>query len=140
MPVFPSEEWLDDYVERINSSKEYEEAAATWEGDLSYVFEREPDKGVPDDVWVWIDLWHGKCRGAKQGVPQEEGEKAKFIIRAPYSRWKEVIRRELDPIKGMMQGKLKLKGDLPTIVRYVKAANELVNIAASVPTEFVDET
>lgn len=138
MAVFPSEEWLELYVERINASKDYEEAAATWEGDLSYVFEREPDKGVPDDVWVWIDLWHGKCRGAKQ-VDIQEGEKAKFIIRAPYSRWKEVIRRELDPIKGMMQGKLKLKGDLPTIVRYVKAANELVNIAASVPTEFLDE-
>ncbi len=52
---------------------------------------------------------------------------------------KEVIKRELDPVKGMMQGKLKLKGDLPTIVRYVKAANELVNLAGSVPTEFVDE-
>lgn len=139
MSVFPSEEWLSAYVEQINASKEYEEAAATWEGDLSYVFEREPDKGVPEDVWVWIDLWHGKCRGARFGVTSDEGEKAKFTIRAPYSRWKEVIRRELDPIKGMMQGKLKLKGDLPTIVRYVKAANELVNIAASVPTEFVDE-
>ena len=71
--------------------------------------------------------------------PVEEGEKARFIIRAPYSRWKEVIRKELDPVKGMMQGKLKLKGDLPTIVRYVKAANELVNLAQTVPTEFVDE-
>jgi len=124
MPVFPSEEWL---------------TAASWEGDLAYVFEREPDKGLPDDVWVWIDLWHGKCRGARQNVPQEEGEKAKFIIRAPYSRWKEVIKGELDPIKGMMQGKLKLKGDLPTLVRYNRAATELVNIAASVPTEFIDE-
>ncbi|MGZ4144490.1 MAG: SCP2 sterol-binding domain-containing protein [Actinomycetota bacterium] len=139
MPVFPSEEWLTEYVERINGSKEYAEAAATWEGDLSYVFEREPDMGVPDDVWVWIDLWHGKCRGAKYGVPEEEGDKARFIIRAPYSRWKEVIRKELDPIKGMMQGKLKLQGDMPTIVRYVKAANELVNIAGSVQTQFVDE-
>jgi len=139
VPVFPSEEWLTEYVEQINASKEYEEAAATWEGDLSYVFEREPDKGVADDVWAWIDLWHGKCRGAKYGLTEADGEKAKFIIRAPYSRWKEVIRKELDPIKGMMQGKLKLKGDLPTIVRYVKAANELVNIAGSVPTEFVDE-
>jgi len=139
MPVFPSEEWLTAYVERINASKDYEEAAASWEGDLAYVFEREPDKGLPEDVWVWIDLWHGKCRGARQNVSQEEGEKAKFIIRAPYSRWKEVIRRELDPIKGMMQGKLKLKGDLPTLVRYNRAATELVNIAASVPTEFIDE-
>ncbi len=139
MAQFPSEAWLNEYVERINDSKDYEEAAATWEGDIAYVFEAEPDKGVPSDVWVWIDLWHGKCRGARFDVSQDEGEKAKFLIRAPYSRWKEVIRKELDPVKGMMQGKLKLKGDLPTIVRYVKAANELVNIASSVQTEFVDE-
>ena len=139
MPEFPSEAWLNEYVERINSSPEYKEAAASWEGDVSYVFEAEPDKGVPEDLWAWLDLWHGECRGAKYSVTQEEGEKAKFIIRAPYSRWKEVIRKELDPVKGMMQGKLKLKGDLPTIVRYVKAANELVNLAQTVPTEFADE-
>ena len=139
MPEFPSKEWLDVYVERINQSSEYKEAAATWEGDVCYVFEPEADKGVPDEIWAWLDLWHGDCRGAKYGLAAEEGEKAKFIIRAPYSRWKEVIRKELDPVKGMMQGKLKLKGDLPTIVRYVKAANELVNLAGSVPTEFVDE-
>ena len=64
MPVFPSQEWLTEYVDLINASKEYEEAASSWEGDLSYVLEREPDKKVPDDVWVWIDLWHGKCRDA----------------------------------------------------------------------------
>lgn len=139
VPEFPSEAWLNQYVERINSSPEYKDAAATWEGDISYVFEAEPDKGVPEDLWAWLDLWHGECRGAKYALRPEEGEKAKFIIRAPYSRWKEVIRKELDPVKGMMQGKLKLKGDLPTIVRYVKAANELVNLAGSVPTEFVDE-
>jgi putative sterol carrier protein len=139
MPEFPSKEWLDVYVERINGSAEYREAAATWEGDISYVFEAEPDKGVPADLWAWLDLWHGECRGAKYGVAEDEGDKAKFIIRAPYSRWKEVIKKELDPVKGMMQGKLKLKGDLPTIVRYVKAANELVNLAGSVPTDFVDE-
>ena len=72
MPVFPSQEWLTEYVDLINGSKEYEEAASSWEGDLSYVFEREPDKKVPDDVWVWIDLWHGKCRDAKFGVAQED--------------------------------------------------------------------
>ena len=139
MPLFPGREWLDEYVVRINQSAEYREAAATWEGDIAYVFEAEPDKGVPEEQWAWLDLWHGECREARYPVTPEEGEKAKFIIRAPYSRWKEVIKKELDPVKGMMQGKLKLKGDLPTIVRYVKAANELVNLAASVPTEFVDE-
>jgi putative sterol carrier protein len=138
MAEFPSEDWLNEYVKRINESSEYKEASATWEGDVAFVFEAEPDNGVPEDIWAWLDLWHGECRQGKL-VPAEEGEKARFIIRAPYSRWKEVIRKELDPVKGMMQGKLKLKGDLPTIVRYVKASNELVNLAGSVPTEFVDE-
>ena len=138
MPQFPTAEWLEQYKDLINQSQAYREAAATWEGDLAYVIEAEPDKGLPEDVWAWVDLWHGECRDAKI-IPAEEGESSRFIIRGPYSRWKEIIRKELDPIKGMMQGKLKLKGDLPTIVRYVKAANELVNIASSVPTEFPDE-
>jgi putative sterol carrier protein len=138
MPEFPSPEWLAEYVERINASPAYREAAATWEGDVAYVIEPEPDKGVAQEVVAWLDLWHGQCRGARI-VTAEEGEKARFVIRAPYSRWKEVIRKELDPVKGMMQGKLKLKGDLPTIVRYVKAANELVNLAQTVDTQFLDE-
>src|SRR5438045_3775431 len=45
MPTFPSKEWPDEYVNRINGSAEYREAAATWEGDIAYVFEAEPDKG-----------------------------------------------------------------------------------------------
>lgn len=136
---FPSEEWVDEYVRRVRESQAYRLAAADWEGDLCFVFEAEPDRGVPEPVWVWMDLWHGEVRGHRYGVRPEEGERARFVIRAPYSRWKEVIRRELDPIRGILQGKLKLRGDLPTIVRHVQAANELVNVAASVPTRFVDE-
>ncbi|HEX2030549.1 MAG TPA: SCP2 sterol-binding domain-containing protein [Actinomycetota bacterium] len=138
MPVFPSQEWLDEFVERVNQSPTYREAAATWEGDVCFVFEAEPDKGLAEDLYGWLDLWHGECRAGKLVSPQQ-GDRAKFVIRAPYSRWKEVIKKELDPVKGMMQGKLKLRGDLPTIVRYVKASNELVNLATTVPTEFIDE-
>jgi putative sterol carrier protein len=138
MTRFPSEDWLAEYVRQINASQSYRDAAETWEGDVAYVIEAEPDRGVPEDVWAWLDLWHGTCRDGRLVSPQE-GERARFLIRAPYSRWKEVIKGELDPVKGMMQGKLKLRGDLPTIVKHVKAANELVNVAQTVPTEFSDE-
>ena len=138
MALFPGEEWWSAYVERINASDDYRAAAADWEGDITFVFEAEPDKGVPLDVWAWMDLRHGVCRRGAF-VPAAEGGRAPFVIRAPYTRWKQVIRKELDPIKGMMQGKLKLRGDLPKILRYVSAATELVNIAGTVPTEFVDE-
>ena len=68
-----------------------------------------------------------------------EAMKAPFCITGDYGRWKQVLRKELEPIKGMMQGKLKLKGDLPTIVRAVQAAQELVNSAAKLDTKFLDE-
>ena len=138
MAVFPSDEWLHVYEERINGSPEYREAALTWEGDIAFVFEAEPNRGVPEDLWAWMDLWHGECRGARM-VDPSEGSTAPYVIRAPYTRWKDVLRGELDPVKGMMQGKLKLQGDLPTIIRYVRAANELVHLTMTVPTEFLDE-
>ncbi len=138
MATFPSDEWLTIYRERINDSADYRDAAADWEGDISFVFGAEPDRGVSTDLWAWLDLWHGECRGARM-VDPAEGGKAPYVIRAPYSRWKEVLRGDLDPVKGMMQGKLKVLGDLPTIIRYVRAANELVHLTMSVPTEFLDE-
>ena len=138
MPVFPTAEWFEEFVRQIENSAEYREAAAGWEGDVSLVFEAEPDKRVPEDIWGWLDLWHGECRRGVL-VTREEGAKARFVVRAPYSRWKQIILGELDPIKAMMQGKLKLKGDLPMILRYIRAANLLVALAEKVPTEFVDE-
>jgi putative sterol carrier protein len=136
--VFPGEGWFAEFVDRINASEEYRNAAAKWEGDVSLVFEAEPDKGVPEDVWGWLDLWHGECRRGRL-VNAKEGAAARFVVRAPYSRWKDIIRGKLDPVKGIMQGKLKLRGDLPAILRHVRAANELVHLASGVETEFVDE-
>lgn len=138
MATFPSEEWTKLYVELINGSKEYAEAADTWEGDVAFVFEAEPENGVPDTLRAWFDLWHGECRSYRYGIDEAEAGKSQFVFTAPYSRWKDIIRKDLDPIKGIMQGKIKLKGDLPRVVRYVKASNELVNLATEVPTEFID--
>ena len=137
--MYPSEAWMKEWTEKINASKEFEDAAATWEGDICFVFKAQPDKGLADDLWTWMDLWHGKCRDYKYDLSPEEGEKARFVIQAPYSRWKEVVTQELDPIKGMMAGKLKLKGDIFTMIRHVKAAKAIVNVAGTVETEFIDE-
>ena len=49
-------------------------------------------------------------------------------------------RNALDATKGMLQGKLKLKGDLPTIVRYTKASQEMTECTTRIPVEWPDET
>lgn len=136
MALFPSEEWLGRYRELINGSEEYREAGRTWEGDIAFVMEAEPDHGVPHDLVAWLDLRGGVCHGARMIDAADVG-RAAYQIRAPYSRWREVLLGDLDPVKGVMQGKLKVRGDLPNIVRHVRAANELVRLTTLVPTEFL---
>jgi putative sterol carrier protein len=135
--AFPTEAWFQALVSLINASDEYREAAADWEGDIAFLVEAEPDRGLAADVWGLLDLWHGACRGGGV-IDAERGRDAAYVLRAPYSRWREVVTGELDPIKAMMQGKLKVQGDLPTIVRQVRAANELVELTQQIPTEFPD--
>ena len=47
-----------------------------------------------------------------------------------------MIEGELDPIQGMMMRKLKLDGNLMKIMRYPKAAKEIVSCCADVPTDW----
>ena len=139
MPVKAfSEEWASAFKDEVNRSSTYKSAAKGWKWTVGLVVEAEPDKHFPESRGVVMDLFDGEARDIKVG-PAADAQKCDFVITAPYSRWKEVATKQLDATKGMLQGKLKLKGDLPTIVRYVKAANELVNIAGHVPTEFVDD-
>jgi putative sterol carrier protein len=135
---FPTDPWFQALIERINASGSYREAAEGWEGDVAFLVEAEPDRNLPADVWGLLDLWHGSCRGGGI-IDAERGRTSTFVISAPYSRWKDVVKGELDPVRAMMQGKLRVQGDLPMIVRYVKAADELVQLCGTVPTRFPDE-
>lgn len=136
--VFPSEEWVKAYWDAINAS-DYAETGKTWnQGVVALVCKAETSMGLDEDVGIWLDLHEGQCRDARV-VSGDEARTAPFVVTGDYARWRQVIEGKLDPVKGMMQGKLRLKGDLPTIVRYVKASKTLVASAANVETEFLDD-
>jgi hypothetical protein len=138
MPVFPSSDWLDAYVAVINASPAFAEAAKDFEADLSYVFEADPDHGHDTDVWASAGVSGGVCRWWRYDVGPEAGSRVEFVLRAPYSLWKAIILGQVDPMEAMLDGDLAVTGHLPTLLRYVRAANELVNLAGSVSTDFVD--
>ncbi len=136
--MFASQAWFEAFTVEINASEQYRDVASDWEGDIAFRIMAEPDRGVPEDIYGYLDLWHGTCR-AGNVISEAEAAGAAYTIAAPFSRWKDVVQGDLDPIKGMMQGKLRVRGDLPTIVRYVKAANELVALTNNVDTQYQDE-
>jgi putative sterol carrier protein len=138
--LFPSDEWTVAYKDALNASAAYKQAGKDWtHGVVAMVVKADPAIGIAEDTAMWLDVHQGECRACTL-MPASKAEAAAFIIVADYARWKSVIRKELDPIKGMMQGKLKLtKGHMPTIVKYVQSSRELVETTSKVPTKFKDE-
>ena len=131
MLKFPSAEWIEEFHKILNENKAYQEAAKNWEGDFLFVI--TPDEGLNREYVYYMDLWHGKCRDAYL----VEGEKkAKFVFKGPYSNWKKVIRKELDPIRGLIRGLFTVDGDSRVILDQAKAAQELVNTASKIPVIF----
>jgi putative sterol carrier protein len=137
---FPSPEWAAAYKDAINANAAYKTAGKDWTyGVVAMVVKADPTLRISEDTGLWLDVHQGTCRECKV-VSAAAAQDAAFVLYADHARWKQVIKKELDPIKGMMQGKLKLtKGHMPTIVKYVNASKELVESTSRVPTQFRDE-
>ncbi|MGD2147291.1 MAG: SCP2 sterol-binding domain-containing protein [Anaerolineae bacterium] len=130
---FPSDEWIKALSDQLNESDSYERSAKDWEGD--FVFVVRPDEAYPATAYLYLGLYHGKSPAAAMVESLEERD-VEFVIGAPFSTWRRVIEGKLDPIQGMMTGRLKLSGNLMKIMRYPKAAQEIVACCALVPTDW----
>jgi len=130
---FPSDEWIKALSSKLNESEAYERSAKDWEGDFLFIV--EPDDAYDGTAYLFLGLYHGKSPDAAM-VESEEEREAEYVLRAPFSNWRKVIEGELEPIQGMMTRKLKLAGNMMKIMRYPKAAKEIVSCCALVPSDF----
>ena len=95
----------------------------------------EPDEVFDDTAYLFLGLLHGKSSGAAMIASEDERE-AEFVLRAPFGNWRRVIEGELEPIQGMMTRKLRLTGNLMKVMRYPKAAMEIIACCTLIDTEF----
>ncbi len=133
-----SPEWVDAFEKNIQEDELYKKVAKKWEGTVVIHILGDPAIGLDGDIFMLMDLWHGDCRSVRL-VPEETGKNADYVLTGNFERWESVLKKELDVVKAMMQGKIKLKGSLPVIVRFVKACVRLVELAAGIDTRFQTE-
>lgn len=134
--LFPSREWAEIFMDELNNDDEFAKAGAKWEGDINFVIQDLP--GTATNEVIYLDLWHGKCRGVDY-TAERDAKDAAFDIIAPLSNWKRVISKQIGPIPAMVSGQLKVKGNLPYILRYVVSAQRMVECAGRLNTIFPDE-
>jgi putative sterol carrier protein len=135
MIPFATPAWAAALQDAINASPTYREAARVWEGDFWFIVEPDGGGAAQERVLIYVDLWHGACRLCEIAA-DESLRTPEFRISAERKNWRRVVERQIDPIRALMTGSLKLKGNMAKVMRNVKAAQELVLCAAAVPTEF----
>lgn len=137
---FGTQEWAEAYVKAINANENYRDAAGPkgfppdgWEGDFLFVV--EPSGNLDHEIRMFVGLYHGECTGSRVLKEGEETD-AEYIYSGPYDAWEQVLKKELDPIRGLLAGKFKLQGDMAKVLKATRAAAELVNSTTTIDTEF----
>ena len=131
-----TDKWAQEWSRQIKANAAYRKAAANWEGAIALVMTADTGFGVTTERSVVADLWHGECRGAK-AASAADLDATPYVIKATPETWKNVLAGDVDPIFGLMRGKLKLaRGSVFSLVPYAVAAKELVNSASAVDTAF----
>ncbi len=135
MPDFPSQEWADIFCKYINESEEYRRSAQGWVWPILFTVEDLPPDlkaKYGDRPAILVKLENGRCLEAKF-LSEYTGNEAPFIISGKYDDWRELIEKGMNPVNALVRRKIRLvKGNFSTILRYPKAAIELVNIAKKV--------
>ncbi len=133
---FASKEWLEAYKEALNGElgKAWQEAAKEWEGDFLFVI--NADDRLKETVHYYIDLFHGECRKVEMILDASSLPKAEFEYIGSYSNWEKLLKREIDPLRGILMRKFKLVGNKAKLMR-TTVAKELVETARKMETRFV---
>jgi putative sterol carrier protein len=132
VPTFPSDAWADGFRQALNDNPEYARAAAAWEGDFLLVVLPEP--AIPNGLGIHLELAHGKCTGARI-VDDPSKVRSEFVVEGSRTSWERLLRREIDPIQGIMNGTFRLKGNMLKALRFQRAAKEMLDTAGRVPRD-----
>jgi putative sterol carrier protein len=133
--IFPSEEWLKDLEQELNSDSRYQGIAKNWEGDLLFFI--EPDGNLKERLSFYLDLWHGTCRKVEYKPAPEAHPNPTFTLTASYKDITSILQGKLNPMTAMMTSKLKVKGSMGYMMRNVPTVLDFVRVAQEATTEIL---
>jgi len=133
--IFPSAEWLNALEVKLNGDAHYNQIAKNWEGDL--IFEIQAQGNLKQQLIMYLDLWHGKCRKVEYAPDSASHPKSTFILRSPYDNFTAILQGRLDPMTAMMTSKLKVEGSLAYMMRNVPTVLDFVRCAREITTDIL---
>lgn len=128
MPKWCTVEWFEELKRRW---LEDEEAQKLLKGLTTIQTFRVVDK--PEVEKISLSIVDGKPEEIEVAKPEFVG---KYNFEATWENWRKMLEGEVDPVKTIMSGKIKLKGHLLSLLRRLKGFLRLLSLLKSVKTEW----
>ena len=126
-----SDMYLEHFKEKLNGDKAYNDLAAKVEDSYTLVLQAEPDKGVEETRVIGFEISKGKMTDIWKGERDTS-----FILSAPYRVWVDILLGKIGANRAFITRKLKIKGNMPRLLKSAKATDRLVELLQGMPTEF----
>jgi hypothetical protein len=134
MPLYASNEWLDEVQRRLNADPAVEAQAKNLEADLQYVIEAELGAGFPETREIGWRMEGGRCTETWEGM-----RAADFVMVAPFSVFKKVNLGEASAADVMMKGELQIQGDLSELMANMGALGAMQAVLEQMAKEGATE-
>ncbi len=135
MPVFPSSEWMDAFCGHLESHPQVGDVAAGLEGVYRFVVE-------PAGPLAERHTYDVAIRPAAGGadVAVVTGSNApRLTLTTDYHRWQQLVGGELDVAMAVMLRRLRVSGDLSSLMGNVGSARPLVESLHAVETVWLEQ-
>lgn len=136
MPVFPSSEWMDAFCAHLESHPQAAEVAEGLDGVYRFVI----DPAGPLDQRHTYDVAITPTGDGADVAVVAAQDKPRLTLTTDYRRWQQLVRGELDVGMAVMLRRLKVSGDLSSLMGNVSTAKPLVESLHAVETVWLEET
>lgn len=136
--TFASQEWADSLATQLHGDAQVRTESVTWIfGPLVFAIDADPEHGF-EAAAIRIDVFEGDVRGIEL-IPASAAERHPFVVGGSFARWKSIFAGQLAIGDGILQSRLRVRGDLPTLTRHRALLDAITRVAAAVETVWQDD-
>jgi putative sterol carrier protein len=130
---FASTSWVDAWVELMNADDRFRAEGQGWVGSIGCVINSD-DSGGPPPIYMRLSGADGHWDAAQAGPAATLVEDVTVRLEGPRHTWRLVIDQDLNPIRAMVQGRLRVHGQLSALLRFHRAIVLMAQLAGDVDT------
>jgi putative sterol carrier protein len=137
--AFASQEWVDRFAQALEGSARVRTESTSWVfGPLLLVVDADAEHGV-GTTGIRLDLHEGSVSGVRLADVAASVTRTPFVVEGSLARWKAVFAGQLPLVQGVLDSRLRVTGDLPTLARHRALLDAIAAAGGQVETSWQDE-